>query len=89
MGKSEEERKKIIEDTLKEANESVEAKKKIDPTKSSLVDDTELKNRIAVLAKDPNVTEDDLNRLIEMLRLMQPGHAATLRAEEEMRERWE
>eukprot|EP00973_Karenia_brevis_P003944 544634-Karenia_brevis.AAC.1 len=54
LGKSEEERKKIIEDTLKEANESVEAKKKIDPTKTSLVDDTELKNRIAVLAKDPD-----------------------------------
>eukprot|EP00973_Karenia_brevis_P061444 8542471-Karenia_brevis.AAC.1 len=35
LGKSEEETKKIIEDTLKEASESVEAKKKIDPAESS------------------------------------------------------
>eukprot|EP00973_Karenia_brevis_P065969 9169800-Karenia_brevis.AAC.1 len=54
LGQSDEERKKIIEDTLKAASESVEAKKKIDSEKSSLVDDTELKNRISVLAKDPN-----------------------------------
>eukprot|EP00973_Karenia_brevis_P053715 7462912-Karenia_brevis.AAC.1 len=89
LGKTHEERKKIIEDTLKEANVVVEAKKKVDGKIASLVDDLELKRRIAILAKDPNITEEDLDRLIHMLRLMQPGHAATLRAEEEMRERWE
>eukprot|EP00973_Karenia_brevis_P055266 7684012-Karenia_brevis.AAC.1 len=55
QGKSDEEKKQFIEDTLKEANERVEAKKNAD-TKSTapLIDGAELTRRIAVLAKDPN-----------------------------------
>eukprot|EP00973_Karenia_brevis_P058855 8195438-Karenia_brevis.AAC.1 len=65
LGKTSEERKNIIEDTLKEANVVVEAKKKVDGKIASLVDDLELKRRIAILAKDPNIMEEDLNRLIQ------------------------
>eukprot|EP00973_Karenia_brevis_P034533 4763706-Karenia_brevis.AAC.1 len=42
----------------------------------------------STLANDPEITQDDLQRLAAMLKLMQPGWQAAMRDEENMKERW-